>query len=465
MKIVSQSSRTEDMTEGSPIRHILMFAIPLFIGMVFQQLYNVVDTMIAGYNLGESAIASIGATRAIYSLLMNFANGLNNGYGIVLSQLFGAKDRERFRKAAGTMVILDIVITLLLTVVALLILRPAMGWLQTPDEIMEQAYSYIAIILGGMITTILYNMCSGFLRAIGNSRIPLYFLILSCGINVVLDALFIIVLHMGVGGAAAATVIAQGASGLCCGVYIFRNYREFLPEKGEYRIDKEVCPEMLQTGVSMGMMLSVFSIGSIVLQRSINGLGTLFITAHTASHRVYEILMMPLTTLATANATFVGQNFGAKKMERIYQVMKQVILMELAWSIFSFVLSLGLGRTLISLLTGTRNPEILSYAMMNLLVNTGLFCPLGVLFVLRMAMQSMGHKIIPILSSTIELAMKVLSCIFLIPRKGYYGVMVTEPMTWVACGLFLTVVYFVSKNRQVDLPGGSTEKILTERGE
>ncbi len=446
--MVKSSAYTADMTEGAPIRHILLFAIPLFIGTVFQQFYNFADTMIAGRNLGDQAIAAIGASSAIYSLMIAFANGLNSGYGLVLSRSFGAKDYRQFKRAAASMIILDIAVTVLLTLAALLFLRPLLTLLDTPADIYESAYAYIAIILGGMITTILYNMCAGFLRAVGNSRTPLYFLILSCAVNLVLDILLIVVFHMGVAGTATATVIAEGISAAGCFLYMWKNYSDFLPGREDFRPERTLYTEMFSTGLSMALMLSVFSLGSIIMQRSINRLGTEIITAHTSSRRIYEMLMMPLSTVATANATFVSQNFGAGKRERIQSAMRQVILLELAWSVFSVAVSLVGGRMLLVLLTGTENEGIINNALWNLRLSTVFFFPLGILLVLRTTLQSMKRKIIPVVSSSIELAMKILACVFLIPVAGYGGVVVTEPAIWVICAVFLGVVYMAGKKKK-----------------
>ena len=311
---MKKDARTLDMTTGKPLKLIIQFAIPLFIGTLFQQAYNIIDTMIAGYNLGDEAIAAIGATSALYSLIVSFANGLNSGYGIVVSRIFGAKEYDKLRKAVAAMVLLDVGITIVLTLLVLPLLRAFLGFLSTPEEIFEQAYQYIFVIMAGMVTTIAYNMCAGFLRAIGNSRVPLYFLIISCILNLGMDMLFIMGFGMGVMGAGLATVIAQAVSALLCMAYIWRKYPDFLPKRGEWKPERGLMAEMLSTGLSMGTMLSIFAIGSIILQRGINHLGTGIITAHTAARRIIEIFMMPLSTISTATSTFVGQYFGAGKM-------------------------------------------------------------------------------------------------------------------------------------------------------
>ncbi len=440
--------KTLDMTEGKPVRLILKFAVPLFIGMLFQQVYNITDTMIVGYGLGENAVAAVGATSALYSVLINFANGLNNGYGIIISQAFGGRNWKKLRQGFAAMVILDVGITLILTLVSLILLKPLLFWLETPAEIFQQAHQYIAIILAGMITTIAYNMGAGFLRAVGNSRIPLYFLVISCGLNILMDLLFVMVFQMGVKGAAAATVIAQGISACLCLGYITKKYREFLPQKQEWRLSPGLTWEMLSTGLSMGLMLSVFSIGSVFLQKAVNLLDSAIITANTASRKVYELWMMPLATMSTANATFAGQNYGAKKLDRIYLAMRQVIGMELIWSAVSVIIALLTGRILVQILIGTSDPFIIDNAVLNLRICTLFFFPLGALLVLRNTMQPMGYKISPVISSGIELGLKVLFAYAVVPKIGYLGVVITEPIIWVVCAVYLACVFWIGQRKQ-----------------
>lgn len=438
--------KTLDMTKGVPLKLILQFAVPLFIGMLFQQAYNFADTMIVGQGLGDKAVAAVGVTASLYAVLLYFANGMNNGFGIMISRMFGSKDYAGLRKAAATMVVLDASVTIGLTVLVLPMLRLLLRWLDTPEDIFSQAYAYIFIILAGMAATIAYNMGAGFMRAVGNSRMPLYFLILSSGLNVTLDLLFVMKMKTGVAGAALATVIAQAVSAGLCFWYIFRNYVEFLPKKGDWKLERELTKEMFATGLSMGLMLSVFSLGSIVLQKGINNLGTQYITAYTASRKICGILQMPLAMLSNANATFAGQNFGAKQYGRIRQAMKQVMGIACAWAVISAFLGHAAGGFLIRLLIGETDALVMDSAVLNLRVVTWFYIPLAILLVLRNAMQSMGYKISPVISSGIELAVKVLFCIMLIPRMGFYGVVITEPIIWVLCAVFLGAVYLSSQH-------------------
>lgn len=441
--------KTLDMTEGVPLKLILKFAVPLFIGMLFQQAYNFADTMIVGQGLGEKAVAAVGVTSSLYAVLLYFANGMNNGFGIMISRMFGSKDYAGLRKATATMVVLDGAVTIGITMISLPLLKLLLRWLDTPEDIFSQAYAYIFIILSGMAATLAYNMGAGFMRAVGNSRMPLYFLIFSSGLNVTLDLLFVIKMKTGVAGAALATVIAQAVSAGLCFWYICRNYTEFLPRKGDWKLERELAGEMFSTGLSMGLMLSVFSLGSIVLQKGINNLGTQYITAYTASRRICGILQMPLAMISNANATFVGQNFGAKKFDRIRQAMKQVVGVACLWAVISAVLGHVAGSFLIRLLIGEADKLVMDSALLNLRVVTWFYIPLAVLLVLRNAMQSMGYKISPVISSGIELAVKILFCILLIPGMGFYGVVITEPIIWVLCAVFLSTVYLGSRRRSV----------------
>lgn len=445
--------RTTDMTKGRPVGLILRFAIPLFIGTLFQQVYNVADTMIVGYGLGEDAVAAVGATSALYSVLVNFAVGLNNGYGIVISRAFGEKNRIKMRKAFAVMAVLDLAITLLLTILSLVFLRHLLVWLDTPADIFSRSYAYIQIILAGMVTTIVYNMGAGFLRAVGNSRTPLYFLLISCGLNILMDLLFVMGFHMGVTGAAVATVIAQGISAVLCVGYIVKNYREYLPRRNEWKLQRPLVGEMFSTGLSMGLMLSIFSIGSIFLQKAINGLETYLITANTASRRIFEILMMPVTTIASANATFAGQNFGAGRTDRIRMALRQVMGLQLLWSVIAVVLAFSAGSLLVRMLIGTDDPLVVENAVLNLRASALFLFPLGILVALRNAMQPMGYHIAPVVSSGIELAFKVVFAAAVIPKLGYPGVVITEPIIWVVCAVFLGIVFRIhQRGGGINLP-------------
>ena len=440
-----------DMTQGNAVRMILAFAIPLFIGNIFQQVYSMVDTMVAGYCLGDQAIAAIGATSSLYGLVIDLAWGLNSGFSLVVTQAFGAHDQGKLRKAIGGMMMLDGVITAVLTVLALLFLTPLMRLMNTPDSIFEQAYSYMAVIFAGMLATICYNMFAGILRAFGNSKTPLYFLIFSCLLNIALDLLFVAVFRMGVGGAALATIVSQAVSGILTGIYVYRTYRDMMPRREDFRLDKQLTKELLSTGSAMAFMYSVISLGSVVFQGATNALGEAVITAHTAARRIINILMQPLSTVMDASGTFVAQNWGAQQKRRIRETLRKVMGVEAAWGLFACLIVYLFGRTIIQFTTGTQNADILDNAVMSLRIHFPFFPVLGILLAMRVAMQSMGQKIAPVISSVIELCMKVLSALWLIPAFGFVGTCVTEPITWIIMTAFLMIVYFVKTRRMLEI--------------
>ena len=333
-----QTNHTMDMTQGNPITMILMFAVPLFIGNIFQQIYSMVDTMVTGYHLGDGAIAAIGATSALYGLIIDFAFGLNSGCAIVVTQCFGAQDEKKLRASIAGMIEIDAAATAALTIAALIFLRPFLRFLNTPASIFEDAYRYIVIICIGMAAAMAYNLFSGILRSFGNSRTALYFLIVSSLLNIGLDIFFIAVLHTGVEGAALATVIAETVSAVLCGIYVWKNYGIVFPKKADFLVPKEMLKELFLNGIAMAAMYCVVALGSVIFQRANNHLGEKIISAHTASRRIIEILMQPLSTIAAASSTFVGQNWGAKKTDRIRKALKQVLALEIGCALFGCML-------------------------------------------------------------------------------------------------------------------------------
>lgn len=450
----NQVQRVNDMTQGSPIKLILTFAIPLFIGIIFQQVYSMVDTMVVGYGLGDQAIAAIGATSSLYSLIVNFAWGLNSGYGIVVTQRFGAHDEKALKQSIAGMIVLDAAVTAVLTALSLIFLHPLMRFMNTPEAIFDQAHAYIVIIYAGMITTIGYNMFAGILRAMGNSRSPLYFLIISSLLNVVLDILLVLVIPMGVAGAAIATVIAQNVSAVLCGIYVFRNYGKYMPSREDYRVPKKMLGELFSTGFAMALMITVVDFGSAIFQRANNVFGEVIITSHAAARRIIEMFMSPLSTIATANSTFIGQNWGARKMDRIKATIKKVIGLEVAWAVFSAAAVYLFGSAMVQFITGTDDPDVIANAVMSIRLHFACYPALGILFCLRTSMQAMGQKIAPVISSCIELAMKFFAAAWLIPQFGFFGTSITEPVTWVLMMAFLAVVYFTQRKNMFALNEG-----------
>ena len=452
MKNTTRETRVLDMTQGNPVRLILAFAIPLFIGNIFQQVYSMVDTMVAGYCLGDTAIAAIGATGSLYNLIVSLAWGLNSGFALVITQSFGAHDTRRLKKAIAGTFLLDMGIAAVLTVLAVAFLKPLMRLMNTPEAIMDQAYSYMIVICGGMLATIVYNMFAGIMRSFGNSRTPLYVLVFCCLVNIGLDLLFVAVFRMGVGGAALATVIAQVLSGAICGVYVWRNYGEYLPAKEDYRVEPAVLRELLSTGSAMAFMYSIVNLGTAVFQGAINRLGEAVIAAYTAGERIINMLMQPTSTIMDASATFVGQNWGAKAYDRIRDGLKRAMVMEVLWGVAACAIVYVAGSAIIRFTTGTQNAEIVALAVRHMRVVMPFFPVLGILLVLRTAMQAMGQKLAPVLSSGLELAMKIIGAAWMIPAMGFVGIGVNIAVTWSVMAAYLGFVYLMkSRARMLEI--------------
>lgn len=429
--------KSRDMTVGNPVRLILAFAIPIFIGNIFQQFYSVIDTMIAGHKLGDDALAAIGATGSIYNLVVGMANGMNNGYAIIISRSFGAKDERKMKNAIAITMVLNVLVAVLFTILSCIFIMPLLELLHTPKNVIMDAYQYIIIILLGMIITVAYNMEAGILRAVGNSRTPLYFLIISSIANIILDLVFVVVLSLGIQGLALATVIAQAISAILCFCYIKKYYKELKIQKEDFRFNKNLVTETFMTGLSMGLMNCIYTIGSVMLQGAINTFGKATITAHHAARKLDSMLMLPLSTLAAANATFVSQNYGANQLDRIKVGIKKTCVIGFIWSTFSVFVSFICGPILIQWLTNSEDTYVIKTAALYLNTNTPFFYSLGILFVLRTSLQGMGRKIAPIVSSSIELIGKAIAATFIVPKIAYIGVCFTEPVVWVLCTIFL----------------------------
>jgi len=437
-----RTGRVWDMTEGRPLPLILSFAVPFLIGNIFQQVYSLVDTMVAGYFLGDSAIAAIGASQSLYNLVINTAIGLNSGYGIVVTRYFGGRDYNRMRQAVGGMMMLNLGITALLTLLSLVFLRPVLAFMNTPQGIFRETYSYISVICGGMLATVCYNMFAAIMRAVGNSRAPLVFLVISSMLNVGLDLFFVVVLKTGVGGAAMATVIAQAVSALLSGGYVWHCYREYLPDKTDLRLPRRLLGELFSTGAAMALMSCVVELGSVIINRANNLLGEALIAANTAGRRMWNLMLMPQNAVATANSVFMAQNWGARKIDRIRKALRQVFGVVCLWSVFACAVFFLIGEQLIRFTTGSSDLEIIGGAL--LLTRSALICApaLGILVCMRNTLQALGCKVIPVLSSCIELLMKAVSASWAIPRFGFTAMALTEPVTWVIMMAFLLVGYW-----------------------
>lgn len=428
-----------DLLKGNILKSLIIFAIPLLISNIFQQLYNTMDTMIVGNFLGDTSLAAIGACTAVYDLLVGFALGIGNGLSIVTARSYGSKDEKLLKKSVAGSVIIGIFVTIIIMIVSFLFLFPLLKFLNTPEEIINESYSYISTLTLCVGVMFAYNLAAGLLRAIGNSIMPLVFLMISSILNIVLDIFFITVLGMGIFGAAVATVIAQGISAVLCIIYIYKKNPILIPSKEDFNVGKELYKELLGQGLSMGFMLSIVSTGTVVLQTAINNLGYLIIAGHTSARKLFSFCMMPVATISLSLATFVSQNKGADQGERIRRAVRYGNILALSWAIIISVILFFGAETMVKILSGSSESVVIENGAKYLIINAPFFCVLGVLLNLRNALQGIGKKVVPLISSIIELFGKILFVIFLIPSLKYFGVILCEPVIW--CFMCLQLIY------------------------
>ena len=420
----------KDLTKGSPLPLILGFAVPVLIGNLFQLFYNLADTRIVGSFLGDQALAAVGATSSLNSLMIGMMNGLSNGFAMIPARNFGANDREQVRRSIGAIFVLSLLTTAVLTVLTVGFLPQILSMLNTPSDLIGQAAAYFRIILLGMTVTLLYNVSASVLRAIGDSVTPLLFLILAAVLNVGLDLLCVGVLRLGVQGAALATVAAQTVSVVCCLLYARKKYPMFWPKREDFRVSVNLAGQLYGAGVSMALMLSLVNFGSVFLQGVINTFGVNIIVAHTAARRLTELFMLPMAVLGVTLATYCSQNYGAKRPDRIRQGLWQGLLLAWAGWLLAVVLSFTIVPTLVRMVTGTDNQEVIQTATRYLRINTIFYFVTDVISLVRHSLQGVGDRWTPLVSSSIELFGKLGIVIFLTPSLGYFSVMISEPIVW-----------------------------------
>ena len=436
-----------DLINGPIFKSLIIFAIPLLISNVFQQLYNTVDTMIVGNYLGDVSLAAIGSCTSIYDLLVGFALGIGNGLAIVTARSFGSNDEKLLKKSVASSLVIGIVVSFVLTIIGVIFLKPLLNLLNTPAEIINEAYSYIFFIVLFIIVMFAYNLCAGLMRAIGNSFMPLVFLIVSSLLNIILDLLFITQFQMGVRGAAVATVISQGISVVLCIVYIIKKAQLLLPEKKHFVIDKELYKELLGQGFSMGFMSSIVSAGSVILQYGINNLGYLIIAGHTAARKLYMFFNMPFTAMALAISTFVSQNKGANQKTRIKKALRYAYIYDVGMAALVTIIILLFGASLVKLISGSDENVVLQNGTLYLMVVGPFYAVLGILMQTRFALQGIGQKLLPLISSIIEFFGKIVFVVFFIPKFQYMAVIFCEPAIW--CVMCIQLVYSFYTNSYI----------------
>lgn len=433
---------TKDMTQGSPTHLILRFTIPLVFGNLFQQFYSMVDTIIVGRFLGKNSLAAVGSTGSINFLIIGFCLGLCSGFAIPVSQQFGAKNFPAMRKYIGNTVWLTIWASVIFTVLTVVLCYPMLEWMNTPSDIIEEAYWYIVIIFAGIPAIFLYNILAALLRALGDSRTPVIFLVIASFLNIGLDLLLVLVIPMGVAGAAIATVLAQLISGVACFWYIAKKFPALHISKEDLRLEKEYLYKLCSIGIPMGLQSSITAIGSIILQTSVNALGSAIVAAVTAAGRLYSLLACAFDALAVAISTYGGQNIGARKIERLTPGLWSSMAIGSIYSVFSLLIIWLFGKPLLTLFVDGSETAIINNAYEFMMISVAFFIPLAGVNVFRLLIQGMGYSKMAVFAGVCEMVARGITGVWLVPAFGFTAACFASPIAWIMADLFLVPAYF-----------------------
>lgn len=438
---------TNDMTKGSPSKLLLYFSIPILIGNLFQQLYNMVDTIIVGKAISTDALAAVGLTGPLSFLILGFVLGITGGFAVVVAQNYGAKDEQGVKQSVANSLVLCIAFTIILTAFAVLTTHPLLKLMNTPENIYKDAYVYIIIIYIGIGCNMLYNMVACIIRALGDSKTPLYFLALSSVVNIVLDLVFILVFGWGVAGAAIATIIAQGLSGVLCLIYANVKYPILHLRKEHFVITRDSLRKHLGIGLPMAFQFSITAVGVIILQSALNTFGSQKIAAFTAASKVEQLVTQPASTFGTAIATYTGQNLGANNPKRIKEGVRQMIFISLGFCVLSSAIVFLFGEALTSLFVRGHQPEVIASATMYLNILAISFPMLNLLYIYRNALQGMGKSFVPLMAGVSELVMRSLVAFLLPAFMGYTAICLASPIAWLGAMVPLMITYYVVIHR------------------
>ena len=429
------------MTQGKPMGLILGFSVPLLAGFLFQQFYTIIDTMIVGRFLGKYALAGVGSTGSINFLIVGFCMGLCGGFAIPIAQRFGAQDEESLRRFFANAIYVSAVLAVVITVAVSLLCGWILRVMNTPEDVYDYAYRYILVIFLGIPVTILYNLLSSIIRALGDSRHPVYFLMASSVVNIGLDLIFILVFHMGVVGAALATVLSQLVAGICCIVYILRSMEILHIRRREMTPDRHHVRILMNMGVPMGLQYSITALGAVVLQTSVNGLGSDAMAAITAAQRVSMFFCCPFDALGQTMSTWGGQHVGAKKLDRVGEGLRDCVILGSVYSIAAFLVLFFFGDRLAGLFLGAGESAVLRNSRLFLIINSAFYIPLALVNIVRFLIQGIGFPTFAILAGVCEMIARMAVGMLLVPAAGFVGAAFANPLAWIAADLFLIPAY------------------------
>lgn len=436
---------TKDLTSGSPAGLIFSFAVPLLIGNIFQQTYLLVDTLIVGRFLGVSALAAIGCCGCLMFLMIGFVLGFTNGLSIYTGQRFGAQDFDGVRKSAAACFLLSAIMAVVLTLLGILTAKPLLILMQTPPEVLDMSYSFISIIYSGIAATVVVNMMVNLIRALGDSKTPLYFLIFGTVINVFLEILVIPVLGFGIAGAAAATVICQALAAVVCFIYIVKRMPLLHIKRSDWHMSKDFIWQHLRIGLPMGFQSSIIALGAIILQVSLNNLGETAIAAYAAAQKIDGIAVMPMMSFGMAMAAYTAQNYGAKKIKRIDEGVNKCMLMSCGFAVLIGVILITLSPLMLEQFVGAEQTKVIEYGHLYLIVDGVSYIILSLLFIYRFTLQGLGQSIVPTIAGIMELLMRGAAAVFLVNMWGYIGACLANPLAWLGSCLPLAVMYYYTR--------------------
>lgn len=433
---------TKDMTTGNPVKLILTFSIPLLIGNIFQQFYSMADTIIVGRFLGVNALAAVGSTGAMAFLVNGFVNGVTSGFAVLVAQRFGADDEEGVKKAFASSLVLSAIMTIIVTFISVISARPLLEFMNTPADIMDNALAYIIVIYAGNIAIIFYNMFASILRALGDSKTPLYFLIIASILNIILDIVFIVNFSSGVAGAAYATIISQGVSVILCVLYIIKKFPILKLKKNHWKIRKNYVKTQLRIGIPMALQFSITAAGAMILQGALNNFGSKIIASYTAASKVQQLVMQPSVTFGITMATYAGQNLGAARIDRIKEGVKKCSIISIIVSIVSTIVVILFGGAFTKLFMSGNDLEVIEYARHYLNTVSIFYIPLGLIFIYRNTLQGIGDSFVPMMAGVAEMVARTVVAFTLPSILGFTGIALADPAAWIAAAVPLGITYF-----------------------
>ncbi len=441
----------KDMTQGSPMRLILGFAVPLLFGLLFQQFYSMVDTIIVGHYLGVEALAAVGATGSVNFLIIGFCMGVCNGFAIPVAQEFGARHEENLRKYVANCVWLSVIFSVVMTIAVVALCRPILQLMRTPSNIIDGSYEYIVIIFLGIPITYLYNMTAAILRSLGDSRTPVIFLVMAAILNIFLDMLCIIVFHMGVAGAAIATVVSQAVAGLCCLLFMYKKFTILRMSREEWKWNPQFVGKLCGMGIPMGLQYSITAIGSVILQSAVNSIGSDAVAAVTAGGKLSMLLMCPFDAMGSTMATYGGQNVGAGKLDRVDGGLKSCVILGAVYSVIAAAIVYTAGRSMLLLFLDAGEAAILNNAYIFIRTNVLFYFFLALVNIVRFLIQGMGFSKLAVFAGAFEMVARALMGFALVPFFGFRAVCFANPLAWVFADCFLIPAFFHVRKKTAEI--------------